>query len=275
MTEFTLGQRIGLRVPAFALLAADTPGHPRCFPSQACKIMETVRELSNLCSFWRIEDNRTLQQFELNFRHVINNLVSISRVEILSMPLFGDRYENRLTTLLKRGMAERFIDLGFSWLASKECYNHEASGTRIKARPEWTSFIDAATIVVLEDVILACDIYLRAGDISVLYEGVANKSFFHTCFSLQLQEVDGWLGIRQSLAACEASNMLNQMPISSSGRTRMAGVSGKPLVIFTERRLVRAMLVFRALLIAVLLGLGLDNSAFEGTELGGKTVLLR
>jgi len=35
------------------------------------------------------------------------------------------------------------------------------------------------------------------------------------------------------------------------------------------------MLVFRALLIAVRLGLGLDNSDFENTELGNKIVYLR
>lgn len=109
----------------------------------------------------------------------------------------------------------------------------------------------------------------------MLYEGTADKSFYHTCLSLQLQEVDGWLGTRQALAACEASNILNQMPISSSVHHEKAGPDKPILVLFTERRLVRAMLVFRATLVAVLLGLGMDNSDFEGIELGKRTILIR
>lgn len=109
----------------------------------------------------------------------------------------------------------------------------------------------------------------------MLYEGIATKTFFHTCLSLQPQEVDGWLGTMQALAACEASNMQNQVPNFSSGLTRMTGFNGTTLILFTERRLVRAMLVFRAVLIAVFLGLGLDSSAFEETDLEKKTVLLR
>ena len=172
-------------------------------------------------------------------------------------------------------MSLKLIDLGFSWLASHECYDQEGSDRRIKARPEWTSFLSDTSLVVLEDVMLACDIYLRAGDVSVLYEASADKAFLHTSLSSQLQEVDWWLGTRQALAACEASNILNQMPIFASGTTGRASINGTSLILFTERRLVRAMLVFRAVLIAVLLELGLDNSAFEGTELGRKTVLLR
>ena len=45
MTEFSFRQRTGLRVPALVLLAADSPTAPRCFPSQACQIMESVQEL--------------------------------------------------------------------------------------------------------------------------------------------------------------------------------------------------------------------------------------
>jgi len=275
MTEFSCRQRIGLRVPALALLAADTPTTPRCFPSRACQIPETVQELSNMCSFWRNEDNRSIPQFQKVFRPVINSIMSVSRVEMLSKSVDGDRFELRVYSLVQSGMTPRFIDLGFSWLASQEDYSHEGRGRRIKARPEWSLVTDDSSLMILEDVMLACDIYLRAGDISVLYEDVADKAFFHTCLSLQLQEVDWWLGTRQALAACETSNMLNLMPIFSSGRSEMVALNGTTLTIFTERRLVRAMLVFRAILIAVLLQLGLDNSAFEGTELGKKTVLLR
>jgi hypothetical protein len=191
------------------------------------------------------------------------------------MACFGDRFEARLTTLLHGGMPAKFIDLGFSWLASRECYNSESRETKIRARPDATPFAKDSSLVLLEDVMLACDIYLRVGDISVLYEGTANKSFFHTCLSFQLQEVDWWLGTRQALAACEVSNILNQMPVFSAFETGQTGLGGTSLVIFTERRVVRAMLVFRAILIAAILGLGLDNSAFEGTELGQKVVLLR
>ena len=275
MTEFSLGQRIGLRVPALALLAADSPTAPRCFPSKACQIMETVQELSNLCSFWRTEENRRIAQFKEKFRPVINDIGTVFRVEFLSMAMMGDRYESRLTSLLRRGMTPGLIDLGFSWLASHECYHHEASDTRIKARPEWTSFSHDTSLVLLEDAMLACDIYLRAGEISALYEGIADKAYFHTCLSSQLQEVGWWLGTRQALSACEASNILSQMPIFGSSRTGKPGFNGTTLTLFTERRLVRAMLVFRAVLLAVLLSLGLDNSAFEGTELGQKTVILR
>jgi len=170
----------------------------------------------------------------------------------------------------------KIIDLGFSWLAPHECYYKEE---RIKLRPEWTPFPSDFGLVVLEHVMLACDIYLRAGDVSILYEVSTDndKALLHSSLSVQLQEVDWWLGTRQALAACEASNILSQMPVFSSGTTGSlrASINETSLTIFTERRLVRAMLVFRAVLIAVLLSLGLDNSIFEGTELGRKTVLLR
>jgi hypothetical protein len=81
MTEFPVRLRIGLRVPAVALLAADTPTAPRCFPSRACQIMETVQELSNLCKFWRSEENRTLIRFTENFQPIINHVAPISRVD--------------------------------------------------------------------------------------------------------------------------------------------------------------------------------------------------
>lgn len=274
MTKFSLHQRTGLRVPAFALLAADSPTVSRCFPSQACQIMQSVQELSNLCSFWRIEENRTIAQFKEKFRDVIDNIVQVSRTEYLSMAFVGDRVESRVMSLARNGMRLKFVDLGFSWLASHERYNNEGADRRVKTRPEWPPYLSGSGLVVLEDVILSCDIYLRVGDVSVLYEGPADKAFFHTSLSSQLQEVDWWLGTRQALVACETSNILNQVPIGS-GTTERGSINGTSLIIFTERRLVRAILVFRAVLIAVLLHMGLDNSIFEATELGRKTVILR
>ena len=275
MKEFSIHQRRGLRIPALALLAADTPAAPRCFPSKASQIMETVQELSDLCSFWKIEEHRTIPIFKYYFGPVISNITPVSRIDFLSMPRFGNRYEPRLTTLIRRGMPYAFIDLGYSWLASHEDYRDERSEGKIKSRPDWTSSFNDSGLVVLEDAMLACDIYLRTGDISVLYEGITDKAYFHTSVSSQLQEVDWWLGTRQALTACEASIMLNQMPISPSVKVETTVLKRKALAIFTERRCVRAMLVFRVILLAVLLGLGLDNSDFEGTELGKKTVFLR
>ena len=96
----------------------------------------------------------------------------------------------RVSSQLRKGMSPNSIDLGFSWLASHECYNPEGRERRIKARPEWTSFLSDTSLAVLEDVMLVCDIYLRAGDVTMLYEASADKAFFHTSLSPQLQEVD-------------------------------------------------------------------------------------
>lgn len=91
--------------------------------------------------------------------------------------------------------------------------------------------------------------------------------------------MDSWLGARQAPAALEASSILNEMSASGDGAETLvretAGRTSAALVIFTARRAVRAMLVFRAVLVAVLLGLGLDNSDFESTDLGKKIVFLR
>jgi hypothetical protein len=237
--------------------------------------MESVQELSNLCSFWRTEENRTIPQFKEKFTPIINNVISVSRIEYLPMPFVGDRVESRIKSLVDTGMSPNFIDLGFSWLASRDDYTSEGRDRRIKARVEWPSPFSTTSLVILEDVMLACDIYLRGGDISVLYEDSADKPLFHTCLSSQLQELDWWLDTKQALAACEAVNILNKMPIYATGTSERTGTNKAAFTLFTERRLVRAMLVFRAVLLAVLLGLGLDNSAFEGTELGRKTVFLR
>ncbi|OXV06684.1 hypothetical protein Egran_05549 [Elaphomyces granulatus] len=192
-----------------------------------------------------------------------------------------DRLKSQSGVSSPGAMSRDIIDLEFSWLASHECYRPKVgSGRRIKPRPKWTSLLNDTGLVVLEHVMLACDIYLRAGDVSVFYEVSTDndKVLLHTSLSSQLQEVDWWLGTRQALAACEASNILSQMPIFGSGTTGRrprASINKTSLTIFTERRLVRAMLVFRAVLVAMLLGLGLDNSAFEGTDLRTKIVLLR
>jgi hypothetical protein len=61
---------------------------------------------------------------------------------------------------------------------------------RIKARPELTLLFSNTSLMVLEDAMIACDIYLWAGDISVLYKGITDKAFFHICLSTQLQEAD-------------------------------------------------------------------------------------
>lgn len=93
------------------------------------------------------------------------------------MPFCGDRVENRVLSLARHeGMAPKFVDLGFSWLASHEdCVAETGGDRRIKARPEWGNISDRADLVVVEDALLACDIFLRAGDIGVSLRAVDGR----------------------------------------------------------------------------------------------------
>ena len=193
---------------------------------------------------------------------------------------WGDRFLSRVISMARTtGLRPTFIDLGFSWLASYGDYLHEGSDRKIKARPQWNLFpnMENSGLVILEDVILLCDIYLQSGDIRVLYEDDANMAHFHTCVSCQLQEVDWWLGNNQALAACVTSDMIKHLPIVGDGEGAGSWANGSRLILFNARRVVRAMLVFRAVLVAVLLTMGLDNSQFEDSsvELGKRIVFLR
>jgi len=278
-TPFVLGDYEGLRIPALALLAGETPTTSRAFPTRGCRVLEATQELSTLCAFWNNRGHRAVSHLTEYFVPILDHISPVSTSEFRSMTFWSDRLEQRVVTFTKeRWDSAKIVGLGFSWLISRDDYlqwGGEDPIRGIKARPAWSSGLCDASLVVLDDALDACDIYLQHGDISSIcqHEPNRDKAYFDTCLGCQLQEVDWWLDSKQALAACETSRILHQMAA--------AGPSTRPFPppefysASAEKRAVRAMLVFRALLIAVRLGLGLDNSDFENTELGNKIVYLR
>lgn len=122
--------------------------------------------------------------------------------------------------------------------------------------------VQPENLVLVEGIIEACDNSIRNKDF--IWPGNQRKSFFHTCVSCQLQEVSGWLGTRKPVAACETSILFKTLTESNCVRPE----SG-------ECRLVRAVLVFRAVLMAMILGMALDNSSLCMTDASFQIVLLK
>lgn len=271
MTTFTANEWTGIRVSALALLAADTPNSPRIFPTKSCRISEAANKLSNSCPLWSSDQDRTVPTFWKELKPAIRNISFISEGQLQQLSFWGDRCTQRVVS---RG-DPTFLELGYSWLASPEDYSSKEPSKAIKTRPAWSPLAEDADLHVLEDAIRACDMYLRSGNIEELCTNLENKAQLHTDVSCQLQEVDWWLGAKQAVAACETTSILWRLSQPDSSINTSRGSRNPTLTIVTERRAVHFMLVFRAILLSVLLEMGLDNSAFKGTDLGKKVVLLR
>jgi hypothetical protein len=276
MVRISRHQRIGLRAPALVLLAADSPRTTRVFPSTSFRIWEAIVELGRHCTFWRDEKNRTTHLFTEKFSPALSPIITISAEEFASIPFSGERLEKRVLLMMKRGSAPRIAGLGFSWLAPMEAYTSEAEGSdrRLKARPEWPIETGSFGLVLLEGIVESCDAYLSTPQGDTGPSGDL-RAFYHTQLTCQLQEVDWWLGAKQAVAACETCVLFDNMSPFQFEPENATRVESPTLTLFFERRAVRAILVFRALLVGMLLQMGLDNSAFVDTELGDKVVLLR
>lgn len=123
--------------------------------------------------------------------------------------------------------------------------------------------------MVLDDVLAACVKYL-AGASAFDNTSPDDRSFLRTFVACQLQEVDWCLNVHcKSIAACETLVMIKRVG---------EGVVPADLSISGERNAVRTILVFRAILIAVMFQGALDYSEFvdsgTGTP-GAEVVLLR
>lgn len=254
-------ERTGLKLPALAMLAADTPMRPRIFPSKSALIFESTEALSQRCDYWRNGDNLATEIFVQELDFPGGTVITVSESLFATMPFHGDRIERRLLGLRRTGQTPKFIPLGSSWLSSSDKYEGLLTGVP-KSRPEWPIHVRPVDFVLIEGIIEACNNYL-SNKSYVWPGGRDRKSLFHTAVSCQLQEVEWWLGVKKPIAACETSILV---------RTLMDPIFEFPE---GERRLVRALLILRVILIAMLLGMGLDNSAFFMTELGSKIVLLR
>jgi hypothetical protein len=249
-------ERQGLKLPLLALLAADTPETARVFPSKKANIQETVRFLSQKCGYWKIEGNLTTE----NFTRVLdfgNKIRTIAETEFASIPFSGERMERRVVNL--RGDTY-ILQMGHSWLAAPELYD-EGGLPPVMSRPEWPMPVQSDSLIIVEGVIEACCKYMRS-DVS-FWATNQRTSFLHTCVTCQLQEVNWWLGTQKPVAACEASILFKTLMDQNTALPEKDG-----------RRLIRAALVFRAVLMAMLLGMALDNSSFYRTDLGSQIALL-
>jgi hypothetical protein len=276
MVGISAYQVIGLRAPALVLLAADTPRTARVFPSQQCQIFESLIELVRHCSFWRTRENHTTLNFGNKLRSAISPLIPLSTEEFTKAPISGERLEKRRVTMIRNKIKSRYVDLGYSWLAPVEAYDSDlGTDRRIKARPEWPIEVGSTGLVLIDGIIEACGAYITSGQNSLIGKSGELKAFFHTSLSCQLQEIDWWLGSKKALAACETCVLFEHMSPFELASANTSRTETKTLLIFTERRAVRAVLIFRALLIGMILGLALDNSALQGTAAGNTIVLLR
>lgn len=172
----------------------------------------------------------------------------------------------------------KMLNLGYSWLASREDYlalRDFDEEDEIKSRPQWSPAFTSASFVLIDGVVEGSVRFLAPGASRPEFDSQDEEADFHTAVSCQLQEVDWWLGNNQSAAARETCNLLQA--ISDSGQETLAENSGDisdPLLTPDQLHArVRALLVFRAILIATHFRLALDSSVVEG-KFGRQFVLL-
>jgi hypothetical protein len=275
----------GLRVPAVALLAADTPPAIRVHAAKHCRIYEAVSKLVRESSIWTNLNNCTTADFGKCLGSESSSVLTMSKHEFEKEPFQGQRFSKRVFNLVERsglnGQGYKVLSLGFSWLASKDDYPIQreiAQNDAVKNRPEWPPAFADASLVLINGVIEGSLQFLPPGASRPEFSSQEDEADFHTAVSLQLQEVDWWLGNSQGVAASETCSLLHAMP-GSGEDTLVENPENISNSLLTPdgrddmRARVRALLVFRAILIATIFGLSLDSSLLEG-ELGKEFVLL-
>jgi hypothetical protein len=268
---------IGLRVPALALLAANTPPVVRAHPSKHCRIFEAISELAKESSTWRDPRNYTTINFGQQLGWDDSSLIIMTQEEFEKEPFQGDRLTRRVLKIFRETSSFKLLDLGYSWLGSKEEYlagPDLVEENEIKSRPKWPPDFSSSSFVLIDGVVEGCAKFLSPEPSRPEFDSQDEEAEFHTAASCQLQEVDWWLGNNQAAAAYETCNLLHG--ISESGQESLAENSGvtpeKSLTTDLLHARVRALLIFRAILIATLFGLALDSSVVEG--LYGKQYVL-
>ncbi|KAH6711737.1 hypothetical protein BKA61DRAFT_611510, partial [Leptodontidium sp. MPI-SDFR-AT-0119] len=257
--DVSSADRSGLKLPVLALLFADSPSHPRIFPSERCNLRQAVNTLADHSIYWRHVMDRRRETFAATFESVgISTINPVSKAEFDIEPFTGDRFETRWLNLYRSGRSLKAIELGYSWLASAKPSRQEGL-----ERPKWQRDFDDSSLVIIDGMIEHCNTYMTTGMSSVQQMTSSVKGLLHTTVSCQLQEVDWWLGERKDIAACEASILVKNLTESESSHARGG-----------ERGCVRAILIFRAILMALLLSIGLDHSALKEAGLLDNQIVL-
>jgi hypothetical protein len=193
----------------------------------------------------------------------------ISRNQFRDIDFLADMTEERIFSQ-GRGRVPEFAHLGRSWLVATDQDAEEAAHERPRLLPS----INPGDLVLIGGVIEQAKAFLCSALDRDRFS-FESKAFFRTRVSCQLQEVDYWLSQRRPLAACEASRLLRDLAnwedfSSANGTTADTDTSADE-----ERCSMRAILVFRALLMALLFWTALDNSPFVLSDLGSKIVLVQ
>lgn len=113
---------IGLRVPALALLAANTPRAVRVHPTKHCRIFEALPELVRQSSIWRIPNNHTTIDFGKYLGSDSSSIFFNIENWIWETTISGDRLTRRVVDFFGENGALKMLNLGYSWLASREDY---------------------------------------------------------------------------------------------------------------------------------------------------------
>jgi hypothetical protein len=264
-----IGQLQSISVVAAGLLAACS-APARLFPSEKVRTREAVQNLSFLCTVWQdwdhLETSTVLQDLRLSQGRVLY----ISKNQFRDVNFGADMTEERIFFRGRPVGLPEFAHLGCSWLVAIEQDAEEAAHERPKLLPR----INPGDLVLIGGVIEQAKAFLCSALDRDRFT-FETKAFFRTRVSCQLQEVDYWLSQCRPLAACEASRLLRDLANwedfnSTTGTTADTDTSAGD-----ERRSIRAILVFRALLMALLFWTALDNSRFVLSELGSKIVLVQ
>lgn len=266
-----VGQVQGLSVVAAGLLAAcSVPA--RLFPSEKVRTREAVQSLSFLSTVWQDWDQLGTDTVRQDLTLSQGRVLYISKNQFRDIDFVADLIEERIYYPGRVGIPE-WANLGCSWLAATD--QNAGGGLRTAPqRPRLLPGINPGDLVLIGGIIKQAQAFLNNGLDRDRFTP-ETKAFFRTRVSCQLQEVDYWLSQCRPLAACEASRLLRDL-------ANWEGLNGTTGTTFDtdnnageERRSMRAILVFRALLMALLLWTALDNSPFVFSELGSKIVLLQ
>jgi hypothetical protein len=257
----------GLIIPALALLAADSiPA--RIFPSEKVRTRETVQNLTFLSTVWRDWEHLTTSFLLESLRLSQGTVCYISKEEFRTVDFVADMIEKRIYKQGRIGLPE-WANLGWSWL--------QPVGEHVgiaHERPRLGPAVGPFDLIIVGGIVELIQAFLNNALDKTRFT-VEGKAFLRTRVSYQLQEVDYWLSQYTALAACEACRLLHDLS-AWEDNSGIQGTSAETNIDPDEqRRCIRAILVFRSLLMALLLWTALDNSCFTGTELGFKIVLLQ
>jgi len=248
------------------LLVADSPRTVRAFPYAKSQITDAVCQLVKFCSIWEDKNCKDTVSFGNAITLTNRSVSSIQLQHFKKIAFTGAKVEMRAAYLYLDGAEPRSISLGWSWLGTKEEYTKFfGSGFEFLKRPDWPAELNNTDFHMIDGVIEACNSFISSS--MAAPEGIwSNSAFFVTVVSTQLAEVDWWLATHEvPLGACETYVLLDEIE----------GGSNNDDPIDPSRTAVRALLILRAVLVAMLCWDALDISPYFDNELGNQVVLLK